>query len=33
VISYTITPDAPWYFHLPIRASAMKRAKKSELLA
>ena len=33
VILYTIPPDAPWYFHLPIKASGAKRAKKCERLA
>jgi len=33
VILYTIPPDAPWYFHPPIKASGAKRAKKRERLA
>ena len=28
VILYTIPPDAPWYFHPPIKASGAKGAKK-----
>jgi len=30
VILYTIPPDAPWYFHPPIKASGAKGAKKRE---
>lgn len=27
---YTISPEAPWYFHPPIKASGAKGAKKGE---
>lgn len=30
VILYTRPPDAPWYFHPPIKASGAKGAKKGE---
>ena len=31
MILYTIPPDAPWYFHPPIKASGAKGARKKKL--